>query len=198
MQVDPSEHRAMAWTAIGGALVAIGVPVGVGLAMWGATSHLWGDGFFLAGFIGACLLVALGVYVLVAEFIGGIGPLSFPLPRTRHERAQAAEASADGSLTAWLDLRIKELRGLRVRLDEVLTPFDPHKAEAVQNHFFEIVRDVDRKLHTSAPEWVDYFSEDKARYPVNLRFPYADQYRRQLAPSIQSTIDQVVHIRARL
>lgn len=188
----------MAWTAIGGALVAIGVPVGVGLAMWGATSHLWSDEFFLAGFIVACLLTALGVYVLIAEFFGGMGPIRFPLPPTRHERAETAEASADGSLTAWLGLRVEELRGLLARLEVVLTPFDPHKAEAVQDHFFEIVRDVDRKLHTSAPEWVDYFSEDKARYPVNLRFPYADQYRRQLAPSIQSAIDQIAHIQAHL
>jgi hypothetical protein len=186
----------MAWTAICGALVAIGVPVGAGLAIWAATAHLWSDRFFLAGFIGACLLTALGIYVLLAEFFGGIGPIRFPLPPTRHERAQAAEASVNDSLIAWLDQQIQDLRGLRVRLDEVLTPFDPHKAEAVQDHFYEIVRDVDRRLHTSASGWVDYFNEDKARYPVNLRFPYADQYRRQLIPAVESAIDRIAHIRA--
>lgn len=76
----------MAWAAIGATLAAIGAPTGAGLAVWGATSHLWGDGFFLAGFGVACLLTVLGVYVLIAEFLGGIGPLRFPLPPTRHER----------------------------------------------------------------------------------------------------------------
>jgi hypothetical protein len=54
---------------------------------------LWGDDYFLAGFTVACVLAALGVYVLVAEFIGGIGPLKFPLPPTRHEREPKMQAS---------------------------------------------------------------------------------------------------------
>ncbi len=76
----------MAWAAIGGAAVAIGAPLGVGLGVWGATSHLWSHDAFLAGFAAACALTALGVYVLTAEFIGGIGPIKFPLPLTRRER----------------------------------------------------------------------------------------------------------------
>jgi hypothetical protein len=78
---NSSEHRAQAWAAIGAALVAIGVAGGGTLATIGASSHLWGDDRFLAGFAFACLLVALGVYALVGEFIGGL-----PLPATRHER----------------------------------------------------------------------------------------------------------------
>jgi len=78
-----SEHRAQAWAAIGAALVGIGA-VGSGtLATVGASLHLWGDDSFLAGFAFACLLVALGVYALVGEFIGGL-----PLPATRHEREE--------------------------------------------------------------------------------------------------------------
>lgn len=78
-----SEHRAQAWAAIGAALVALG-GVGAGtLATVGTDSHLWGDESFLAGFAFACLLVALGVYALVGEFIGGL-----PLPATRHEREE--------------------------------------------------------------------------------------------------------------
>jgi hypothetical protein len=78
-----SEHRAQGWAAIGAALVGIGC-VGAGtLATVGAGSHLWGRGGFLSGFAFACLLVALGVYVLVGEFIGGL-----PLPATRHEREE--------------------------------------------------------------------------------------------------------------
>jgi len=100
-----SEHRAMGWAAIGGALVTIGGTVGAGLAFWGATSHLWGDDYFLAGFVVACLLTALGVYVLVAEFIGGL-----PLPPTRYERAQAKEASDPKELT--LDVNSLVLSGL--------------------------------------------------------------------------------------
>lgn len=78
-----SEHRAQAWATIGPALVGTG-GVGAGtLATVGASSHLWGDDSFLAGFALACLLVALGLYVLVGEFIGGL-----PLPATRREREE--------------------------------------------------------------------------------------------------------------
>ncbi len=67
-------------------MIAIGGGGGCALATVGAASHLWGDAAFLAGFAFACLLTALGVYVLIAEFIGGIGRIKFPLPPTRHER----------------------------------------------------------------------------------------------------------------
>jgi hypothetical protein len=78
-----SEHRAQGWAAIGTALVAIG-GVGAGtLATVGAGSHLWDEDTFLAGFAFACLLVVLGVYVLVGEFIGGL-----PMPPTRREREE--------------------------------------------------------------------------------------------------------------
>jgi hypothetical protein len=93
---NPSEHRAMAWASIGGAAVVIGATAGVGLAVWGATSHLWSDDLFVAGFVVACAMTALGLYVLIAEFIGGIGPLRFPLPPTRHER-EAKHALPSGS-----------------------------------------------------------------------------------------------------
>ena len=66
--------------------MAIGATAGVGLAVWSATSHLWSDYYFLAGFALACALTVLGLYVLIAEFFGGIGPFRFPLPPTRHER----------------------------------------------------------------------------------------------------------------
>lgn len=88
---NPSEHRAMGWAAIGAALVGIGGVGGGTLATVGAGSHLWGDNAFLAGFAFACLVTAAGVYVLIAEFIGGL-----PLPPTRHERearrSQAAQS----------------------------------------------------------------------------------------------------------
>jgi hypothetical protein len=81
----------MGWAAIGGVLAGIGAPVGAALAVWGASSHLWGDDYFLAGFSLACLLTTVGVYVLVAEFIGEIGPLKLRLPRTRYEREAERE-----------------------------------------------------------------------------------------------------------
>lgn len=104
------------------------------------------------------------------------------------------------SLHTWFDQQIQELHGLLRRLEEVLSadPFERNKAYAVQEHLWEIVRDVDRRLRTSAPEWVDYFNEDHARYPVELAFPKAELYANQLVPAIQSTIDQIAHIRARL
>ena len=82
-----SEHRAQAWAALGAALVGLGA-VGAGtLATVGASAHLWADATFLAGFALACLLVALGVYALVGEFIGGL-----PLPPTRRERERRRQA----------------------------------------------------------------------------------------------------------
>lgn len=78
-----AEHRAMAWATIGTVSVAIGATAGTALGVWGASSHLWGDGYFLAGFVAACALTMIGIYALVAEFIGGL-----PLPPTRHEREQ--------------------------------------------------------------------------------------------------------------
>jgi hypothetical protein len=92
-----SGHRAQAWAAIGAALVGLGAVGGGSLATVGASSHLWGDDVFLAGFAFACLLVALGVYTLVGEFIGGL-----PLPATRQERvdrrqrAQRASTPSEG------------------------------------------------------------------------------------------------------
>ena len=84
-----SEHRAQAWAALGAALVGLGA-VGAGtLATIGSGAHLWGDDVFLAGFAFACLLVALGVYALVGEFIGGL-----PLPPTRRERHDQREQSS--------------------------------------------------------------------------------------------------------
>ncbi len=105
-ETNRSEHRAMAWAAIGGALVVIGGGGGGTLAAIGASSHLWGDHLFLAGFAFACLLTALGVYVLVAEFIGGMGPLRFPLPATRQEREVTA------SETSWPVRRNQILQGV--------------------------------------------------------------------------------------
>jgi len=83
-----SEHRAMGWAAIGGALMGVGALAGISLGVWAAGSHLWSDVYFLAGFVAALVLTLLGFYVLIAEFIGGAGPVSFPLPPTRLERAQ--------------------------------------------------------------------------------------------------------------
>lgn len=85
----------MAWATVGTVLTAISAPVGTALAIWGAASHLWGDSYFLAGFAASCALTALGLYALIGEFFGGIGPLPFPLPPTRHERAARNEPAAE-------------------------------------------------------------------------------------------------------
>jgi hypothetical protein len=90
------DHRAIGWAAIGGTLAGIGAPSGVALAIWGASSHLWGDDYFLAGFAFACLLTTVGVYVLVAEFIGNVGPITLRLPPTRYEREAKRPASEGG------------------------------------------------------------------------------------------------------
>lgn len=115
-------------------------------------------------------------------------------------RIDSGSSAQDISFSDWLGQQIQELRGLLRRLEEVLaaTPFAPNKAQAVQEHFWEIVRDVDRRLHTSAPEWVDYFNEDHARYTAKLAFPKAGLYANQLVPAIEATIDQIAHIQARL
>ena len=79
----------MAWSAIGAALLAVGVAAGGVLATLAASSHLWGRCPFLLGFFTACLLAALGVYVLIAEFFGFL-----PLPPTRYERTSQAKTPA--------------------------------------------------------------------------------------------------------
>lgn len=109
-------------------------------------------------------------------------------------------ATKDASLSDWLGEQMQGLHGLLSRLNKVLTaePFDPEKARSVQDHFFEIVKGVDRKLQIEAPQWVDYFNQAPARYPANLTFPHADQFRDELVPAIQSTIGQIAHIQAQL
>jgi hypothetical protein len=115
-------------------------------------------------------------------------------------RQVARHAGPGESLSAWLDLRATEMRGLKRRLDEVLalSPFKPDKALAVQQHFFEINGEVDRKLHTDAPEWVDYFNENPTGFPMELTFLQPEQFREHLVVVIDSTIDQIAHIRAHL
>ncbi len=119
-----SEHRALGWASIGGALVSVGALAGVSFGLWGAGEHLWGDDYFLAGFAASLLIAMLGLYVLLAEFIGGIGPVRLPLPLTRREReAKQAQirqepdsatglrsdktASQRSPLEAWLEGRIE-------------------------------------------------------------------------------------------
>jgi len=117
-------------------------------------------------------------------------------------RAETAEASTGGgsSLGGWLDLRADELRGLRQRLDDVLAtvPFQPEKARSIESHFREINNEVDRKLHTSAPEWVDYFNENPTRFPMGLTFIQPEQFRDHVAAAIDATISQITHVRATL
>ena len=116
------------------------------------------------------------------------------------ERDAALAAAGDENLAAWLDRRIDELRGLLRRLDGVLAEerFEPEKARAVEGHFFDINAEIDRRLHTAAPEWVDYFAENPSRFPMSLTFVTREQFRRHLVAVIESTIDQIAHIRARV
>jgi hypothetical protein len=119
----------------------------------------------------------------------------------RHVAEHAATELPPGeSLPTWLDLRANEMRELNCRLEEVLamSPFEPDKARAVEGHFFEINAEVDRKLHISAPEWVDYFNDNPSRFPMTLTFIRPEQFRDHLVAAIDSTIDQIAHIRARL
>ena|ERR1700680_3624207 len=88
-----SEHRALGWASIGGALVGVGALAGVSFGLWGAGEHLWGDDYFLAGFAASLLITMLGLYVLLAEFIGGIGPIRLPLPPDPPR--EGGQASAD-------------------------------------------------------------------------------------------------------
>jgi hypothetical protein len=68
----------------------------------------------------------------------------------------------------------------------------------VQDHFYRIAQDIDRKLLTSAHEWTDSFRANLAQYPVNLRFPAPDHFPSQFAPVIESTINEVERIQAQL
>lgn len=123
--------------------------------------------------------------------------------RTLHTLALAkppASVAQGESLPAWLDRRVKEMQGLKRRLEDVLAtvPFQRAKAESIEAHFLEINNEIDRKLHTSAPQWVDYFNENPTRFPMTLTFVRPEQYRNHLVGAIDSTLGQVAHIRARL
>lgn len=83
----------MGWAAIGGALMGVGALASISFGLWGAGSHLWADVYFLAGFAAALLLGLLGFYVLIAEFIGNVGPVTLWLPPTRHEREAKQHSS---------------------------------------------------------------------------------------------------------
>jgi hypothetical protein len=87
----------MGWAAIGGALMGVGALAGISLGVWGAGSHLWSDDYFWAGFLAALILAPLGFYVLIAEFIGNIGPITLRLPATRYER-EAKRVASEGGL----------------------------------------------------------------------------------------------------
>jgi hypothetical protein len=104
------------------------------------------------------------------------------------------------SLSAWLEQESGELRGLLTTLEGVLDtkPFDPEKARPIHEHFWQIHEGVDRKLHTSASEWVNYFNEGEISTGAGLFYPQADLLRSQFVPAIESTIDRIAHIQARL
>lgn len=203
------EHRATGWAAIGATLVVIGVSVGTGLGLYGASSHLWGDWVFLVGFAFASVLFALGIYVLVAEFIGRIGPLQLPLPQTRLERASAESArpqrldmrlDLDESLDQWLAERQSDIGKLRSQLAEMVAAdgFQAARARSTEGHFWEINAEVDRKLHIDARGWVDYFNENPSNFPLNLTLIQPEQFRDYTLPLMDTTVNQIAHIRARL
>jgi hypothetical protein len=182
-----SEHRAMGWAAIGGALSAIGGAVGVALAVWGATTHLWNDDYFLAGFVIACFITALGIYVLLAEFIGGIGPIKFPLPRTRLEREIAKDQPkqedgahpAKGSERRNVDLlrdHYKKGKGLLAAPDSLGGPVPASRFEAQQAR---------AKKRDAIQKWVvDTYAMLCEHFPSHEdRFcPYADRWGHADAP----------------
>jgi hypothetical protein len=122
-----------------------------------------------------------------------------PAPKVRMWR-YVRRRNRHASLQAWLGQRTRELRGLLATLEGVLDtdPFDPEKARPVHEYFWQIRDEVDRKLHTSASDWVGYFNEDHISDGAGLFYPQADLLRSQFIPVIESTIDRIAHIQARL
>jgi len=152
-EANPSEHRAIGWAAIGQTLAAIGATSGVALAIWGGSSHQWGDDYFLAGFATACTFTALGVYVLVAEFIGGIGPLRFPLPLTRHERLSSEPLPWPNQVLSEVGQRMAEWSHdltLR-RLDESNRRITDRAASTTSPHLQEPAKAGEESTHSEPP-----------------------------------------------
>lgn len=116
------------------------------------------------------------------------------------DAARAALADEDTSLKAWLGRQIDELHGLLTTLEGVLDaePFDSERAEPIHQYFWQLHDEVDRKLHTSASEWVDYFNEGHSPAGAILFYSRADLLRSQFVPTIELTIDRIAHIQARL
>ncbi|MFI4990257.1 MAG: hypothetical protein ACHQHO_05010 [Solirubrobacterales bacterium] len=116
------------------------------------------------------------------------------------DAARAALVDQDASLKDWLGRQIDELRGLLTTLERVLDdePFDYERARPIHQYFWQIHEGVDRRLHTTAPEWVDYFNEGEISTGAGLFYPQADLLRSQFIPAIESTIDRIAHIQARL
>ena len=116
------------------------------------------------------------------------------------DAARAALADEDANLKVWLGRQIDELRGLQTTLEAALDvePFDYERARPIHEYFWQIHAGVDRKLHTSASEWVDYFNEGQISTTAGLFYPQADLLRSQFVPAIESTIDRIAHIQARL
>jgi hypothetical protein len=144
----------MGWAAIGGALVVIGAAVGVPLAIWGATSHLWSDGYFLAGFVGGCVLACLGLYVLVAEFIADL-----PLPATRHER-RARRLAQSSPPRPWQREVVSRLQENLSRVtSEQQQDRARREARELANLLAELhvegqaLRNVPAHEQTAAPQW---------------------------------------------
>jgi hypothetical protein len=143
----------------------------------------------------------LGVVILVggltiAQF------LAFKDMRDERDMARAELQAAEVGigLKVWLGQQIEELRGLLTTLRAVLdgNPFDPERARPIDEYFWQIRDEVDRKLHTSAPAWVDYFNEGSISTAVGLFYPQADLIRSQFVPMIESTIDRIAHIQGQL
>ena len=80
---------AATWFQIGITLMSIGATVASTFAL-GATQELWRDTVFLAGFVGACLVTAIGVYLTIS----GIMPLPLP-PTGRGRRSRRTRRSPD-------------------------------------------------------------------------------------------------------
>lgn len=119
----------------------------------------------------------------------------------RMERDAATKAARGEGITAALDNRTDEIIALKRNLKSEIAAANPQfntgKATAILDLFWDSTKDVHRLLHTKAPEWVDYFSENPPWFNLAVTRMRPEEFE-EVVRLMDYTIDQIAHIRARL
>ena len=112
---------------------------------------------------------------------------------------QDPDAAAHASLYVWLDERSADIKKLKEQLEAQLTrpAFDRDSAALIEQMFWDVNRDVLRKLHVAAPEWVDYYKQNPDWFTMGVMRIQAEQFQ-EIVRIMDYTLGQIVHVRAQV